>query len=207
MSGPEAYHRWYYETAVWKRVTFLGIPCQKSVLDLWNYQELLFERQPSLVVELGTYRGGSALFFAQVLRGFYQRARVLTVDRVRRCKLVDPNIELLISETTHPRVVQRIGELREELPGPLFVILDSDHHQEHVLAEMLSLREVLVARDYLVVEDGNINGHPVLPNYGPGPLEAIAEYEQQYPNDYWHDRKRENKFGFTFAPNGFLVRN
>ncbi|WP_285161990.1 CmcI family methyltransferase, partial [Mycobacterium tuberculosis] len=51
------------------------------------------------------------------------------------------------------------------------------------------------------------NGHPVLPGFGPGPYEAIEAYEDEFPNDYKHDAERENKFGWTSAPNGFLIRN
>jgi cephalosporin hydroxylase len=51
-----------------------------------------------------------------------------------------------------------------------------------------------------------MNGHPVCPHWGEGPLEAIAEYEQRHPTDYQHDTARETKFGFTYAPRGFLVR-
>jgi cephalosporin hydroxylase len=77
----------------------------------------------------------------------------------------------------------------------------------HVLAEMKLLRPLLSAGNYLIVEDSNINGHPVLPRWGGGPYEAIEAYEHRFPNDYAHDRARENKFGCTFAPNGFLIRS
>ena len=60
--------------------------------------------------------------------------------------------------------------------------------------------------DYLIVEDSNINGHPVLSEFGEGPMEAILEYLQKYPQDYQWDAERENKFGFTFAPRGFFIR-
>jgi cephalosporin hydroxylase len=82
--------------------------------------------------------------------------------------------------------------------------LDSDHSADHVLAEMRLLRPLLVAGDYLIVEDSNVNGHPVLPGFGP--FEAIEAYEREFPNDYVHDRKREEKFGWTMATNGFLIR-
>ena len=71
---------------------------------------------------------------------------------------------------------------------------------------MVSLRDVLVAGDYVIVEDSNINGHPVLRSFGPGPYEAVQEYIRKYPQDYEHDFERERKFGFSFAPNGFLRR-
>jgi Cephalosporin hydroxylase len=76
----------------------------------------------------------------------------------------------------------------------------------HVLAELSLLCPLLVTGDDLVVEDSNINGHPVLPAWGRGPYEAIAEYERLHPDDYRHDTESEAKFGFTFAPNGFLIR-
>ena len=47
----------------------------------------------------------------------------------------------------------------------------------HVLAEMKLLRPLLSAGDYLIVEDSILNGHPVLPGWGPGPYEAIEAYE------------------------------
>jgi len=36
---------------------------------------------------------------------------------------------------------------------------------------------------------------------------AIKAYYHELPNDYTHDAARETKFGFTFAPKGFLNRN
>jgi cephalosporin hydroxylase len=72
---------------------------------------------------------------------------------------------------------------------------------------MLSLRELVEPGDYMVVEDGNINGHPVLPRWGEGPTEALQAYFDRYPEDYTVDAAREAKFGFTFAPSGFLLRN
>lgn len=70
----------------------------------------------------------------------------------------------------------------------------------------MNLRPVLVSGDYLVVEDSNVNGHPVLRSFGPGPYEAVREYFRRFPGDYEHDTEREAKFGFTFATNGFLRR-
>jgi cephalosporin hydroxylase len=207
----EEYHKWYYGTLKQWETSWLGVTCWKSVSDMWNYQEILTERRPSLLVEFGTRFGGSALFFATVLRQLgVDPFRVFSVDvshkdvadRVR----ADPCIELMECSSTGPAVAQRIAELRAEHRGPTFAILDSDHSMGHVLAEMKMLRPLLAPGDYVIVEDSNVNGHPVLPGFGPGPFEAIEAYESEFPDDYSHDRDRENKFGFTFATNGFLVR-
>ena len=79
-SEPEEYHKWYYNTFVWKKTTWMGIDCWKSVSDMWNYQEILFELKPSLVIEFGTAHGGSALFFASVMRQIGEPFKVLSVD-------------------------------------------------------------------------------------------------------------------------------
>jgi cephalosporin hydroxylase len=70
---------------------------------------------------------------------------------------------------------------------------------------MISLRDVLQPDDYLIVEDSNINGHPVARNWGAGPFEAMEEYFRRYPDDYRRDTQREHRFAFTMATNGFLV--
>ena len=204
------YHLWYYYSGVWTNTSWGGVKVQKSPWDLWNYQEIIFEMAPSLMIEFGTLCGGSALFLSSVLRQLGDRYRLLSVDinhdLVSDKARDDPNIELMLSSSSCPEVADRINELRAEYPGPVFAILDSDHTKDHVFAEMLLLRPILKTGDYLVVEDGNINGHPVLPAWGEGPFEALQEYFALYPNDYESDHARENKVGFTFAPAGFLIR-
>jgi cephalosporin hydroxylase len=207
---PEAYHLWYYEQKLWEQVTWQGVPCLKSVSDLWNYQEIIFAQKPSLIVEFGTRHGGSALFFANVGCLARPDCRVFTVDTdhtdLDRAVLAQPAIHARLGSSTDPAVLGEVRALRETLGGPVFAILDSDHRREHVLREMEGLRDILAPGDYLVVEDSNINGHPVLPGWGEGPWEAIEEYTLRHPGDYERDVEREFRFGFTFAPRGFLIR-
>ncbi|ORV16683.1 rhamnosyl O-methyltransferase [Mycobacterium celatum] len=205
------YHKWYYGTAVHLKTKWMGVACLKSVSDMWNYQEILSDLKPSVVVEFGTAFGGSALFFASVMRQIGQPFKVLTVDvtdkHVDPAARRDPDVVFVKSPSTAPTVAEQIQCLKAELPGKTFAILDSDHSMKNVLSEMKLLRPLLGTGDYLVVEDSNINGHPVLPGWGQGPYEAIEAYEREFPQDYAHDAAREDKFGWTFAPRGFLIRN
>ncbi|MDG4666783.1 rhamnosyl O-methyltransferase [Mycobacterium sp. 236(2023)] len=207
----EEYHKWYYNTFVWNKTTWLGVETWKSVADMWNYQEILFELKPSLIIEFGSNKGGSAQFFAHVMQRVGGPFKVLSVD-VNHAPLdptvkADPDIAFIESSSTAPAIAEQIKRLKAEYPGKIFAILDSDHSKDHVVAEMKLLRPLLSEGDYLLVEDSCVNGHPVLPGWGPGPYEAIEAYEAEFPNDYTHDVEREQKFGFTFAPNGFLIRN
>jgi len=188
----------------------MGVGTLKSPMDMWNYQEILVALQPSMIVEFGTWCGGSALFFASVMRQIGKPFVVYSVDishaRVSDKAKSDPNLRLVTKSSASEEVRDEIAALRRDYRGPMFAILDSDHSKDHVLAEMKNMRDVMVAGDYMVVEDSNLNGHPVDRSFGPGPYEAIEEYFRLFPNDYEHDLERERRFGFTFATNGFLRR-
>ena len=56
--------------------------------------------------------------------------------------------------------------------------------------------------DYMIVEDTNVNGHPVMPRHGPGPMEAIAEFLRE--NDTYEVDPDKEKFFLTFNPQGYL---
>jgi cephalosporin hydroxylase len=206
----DQYHLWYYGTEVFVKTKFLGVPCIKCVTDAWNYQEILFDLKPSLIIETGTANGGSALFFSCILKSIVPNSKVISID-IDGSGIVDsvrknPHIELIKGILESDTTLNHISELKVEYPGHIFAILDSDHTKKNVLLEMESLRDILSEGDYLVVEDGNINGHPVYPLFGEGPFEALEEYMKKYPDDYTHDKERENKFGFTFSPKGYLIR-
>ena len=153
-SEPNEYHKWYYNTQVFNNITWMGVKTQKSASDMWNYQEILFELKPSLVIEFGTNYGGSALFFANVMRQIGEPFKVLSVDvyhgPLEPAARRDSDITFLESRSTVPAVAEHIRRLRSEFPGKVFAILDSDHSMNHVLAEMKLLRPLLTAGDYLI---------------------------------------------------------
>ena len=60
--------------------------------------------------------------------------------------------------------------------------------------------------DYLVVEDSCVNGHPVRPEFGPGPMEAIDAFVAANPGVLIPDAEREEKFACTFAPRGYFTK-
>ena len=53
------------------------------MLDLWTIQETISEVRPALLIETGTHRGGSALFYAQLM-DLLGTGRVLTIDIVNK---------------------------------------------------------------------------------------------------------------------------
>ena len=72
------YHDKWYESTIlqtrWKGVRLLKCP-----LDLWVVQEIVHETKPDVIIETGTWRGGSAYYFASLF-DIFGKGRVLTVD-------------------------------------------------------------------------------------------------------------------------------
>jgi len=194
---------------VWDRLSFEGVPIKKSVQDLWLYQELIWDLKPSVIVEFGTKYGGSALWFARLLDSI-GLGRVITVDprasRVHERVLTHPRVDVRDGLSTDAGIIAELTQLRANDPEPWFLILDSDHSRDNVFAELVAITPFLRTGDRVIVEDGNINGHPVLPAWGPGPYEAIQEFHHEYPGAYRTDSATEQKFGWTYAPSGFLIR-
>jgi cephalosporin hydroxylase len=180
----------------------MGVPALKCPLDLWVYQELLFERRPRLIVETGTRFGGTTLFLAQ-LCDLIGVGEVISVDVQPLSRPAHPRITYLEGSSTDPEIVHRIAT-RQPSDGGVLVILDSDHRRAHVRRELEMYAPLLAPGDYLIVEDTNINGHPVLPAFGPGPHEAVEEFLQAHP-EFERDEARE-KFLLTFNPGGYLRR-
>ena len=83
-------------------------------------------------------------------------------------------------------------------------VLDSDHSKDNVSRELKAYSPLVTPGNYLIVEDTNINGHPVYPAFGPGPTEAVDEFLREN-SDFEIDRAME-KFLVTFNPSGFLKK-
>lgn len=202
----EGYLKWYYDTAVWKRLSYRGVRTLKLPQDMWNYQEIIAEHGIEWVLETGTRHGGSALFFADLLAARGAAGFVVSVDVDHASLQISPHpkIKLLKGDSAAPQMLKELQMLLAARRAPMFVILDSDHSKAHVLRELNAYVPLMQPGDYLVVEDSCVNGHPVRPDFGPGPMEAIEDYLKGHPAGLEADVPRETKFGCTFAPRGYF---
>jgi cephalosporin hydroxylase len=197
------FHRLFYNSGkqTWSNTHWLGVPAQKCAFDLWVYQEILDEVRPAVIVECGTANGGSALFLASICE-LLGHGEVITVDIAEHSgRPSHDRITYLKGSSTAPEVVEKVTQL---VAGrtPVVAILDSDHSCDHVLRELRLYAPLVSAGSYLIVEDSNVNGHPVLPDFGPGPAEAVARFLAE-TEEFEVDRSRE-KFLLTFNPSGYL---
>ncbi len=202
------FHNLYYagpdgEGPIFGRTFWMNVPCLKCPLDLWIYQEIIFEARPELIIETGTHFGGSALFLAHVL-DIIGRGEVVTIDTVEKPgRPVHPRIRYVEGSSIDPDLIGSILDGRPPAERRL-LILDSDHSKAHVLAELNLLARRVNVGGYVIVEDTNINGHPAYPSFGDGPFEAVETFLRQ-SSDFALDRSKE-KFLMTFNPCGYLKR-
>lgn len=204
-----AYLEWFYATNVWKNLNYRGVRTLKLPLDMWNYQEIIFENNLHWVVETGTRHGGSALFFADLLAAGGREGGVISIDVTHEALhplvTAHPRIRFLLGDSAADSILQQAMELiPARRQGGLLLMLDSDHAAAHVLRELTAWVPLLRRGDYLIVEDTIVNGHPVRPEFGPGPFEAVADYLAQNPHRLQADDAREAKFGCTFAHRGYF---
>ena len=130
------FHQVYYNSGVSNESTkWLGVTVQKTPLDLFVMQEILFETRPDVLIETGTYKGGSAFFFAKLFDQI-GHGRIMTVDIERQPGLPEhERIQYLLGSSTDPGVLDQIRA--GIAPGErVMVLLDSDHHAAHVLEEL-----------------------------------------------------------------------
>jgi len=199
------FHRLYYNSGsrTWSDTYWLGTPAQKCPLDLWIYQELLHELRPAVIVETGTAAGGSALFLASIC-DLLGHGSIVTVDVAPKPgRPTHERITYLTGSSTAPEIRKQVEELVGD-SAPVLVILDSNHERDHVLEELRIYAPLVTAGSFVIVEDTNVNGHPVSPDHGPGPMEAVDEFLRSSA-EFSVDRRRE-KFFLTFNPGGYLQR-
>jgi cephalosporin hydroxylase len=198
----DEFHKLYYP--FFHDTTWLGVTALKCPFDLLVYQDIICELRPDLIIECGTAEGGSAVFLASICE-LIDHGEVVTIDINEKQDTAGrpayPRVTYWTADTLAAKTISRIEQLSHGKDSVL-VILDDNHSADHVFKEMEVYSRFVTAGSYLIIEDSNINGHPVFPEFGPGPMEAIERFLRQ-SREFEVDRSRE-KFFVSFNPQGFL---
>jgi cephalosporin hydroxylase len=199
------YHRALIsKTRNFSDVTWLGHPVWQSVTDLWIIQEMIAEVRPELLIETGTNRAGSALFYAHLF-DLMHHGEVLTVDVEKLHDVEHPRITFLIGSSTDAAIVQQVRRKVSQSNGPVLVILDSDHSQAHVERELAVYAPLVSLNSYCLVQDGIIDVLPVFKDGRPGPLPAIEAFIKGR-RGFIVDEERGGRFLMSQHPKGWLKR-
>jgi cephalosporin hydroxylase len=174
---------------------YKGVGMYKNPLDLWIYQEIIWETKPDTIVELGTMFGGSAMYLADLM----PNGKVVTVDNGKLIHFMprfkQENIIPILGDVFDKEVFEQV---KFYATGRTMIILDTDHDYEHVLKEMELYAPLVTKGCYMIVEDTDT----IPSDGGRGPLEAIKDYFKDH-SDFKVDLDR-HRFLITFHPQGFL---
>lgn len=186
----------------WKQTFWMGVPVQKIPFDLWIQQEIIWDTKPDLIIETGTFDGGSAMFYASLF-DLIGKGEIVSIDLEPQADLPQHDrVTYITSSSVDADVVERV---RAMTAGKrVMVVLDSDHRSDHVRQELDVWSPMVSPGCYLIVEDTNVYGHPVLREHGPGPMEALDDWLKTSP-PFDNDKSRE-KYMVTFHPRGYWRR-
>lgn len=203
--------------------SWLGRPIIQYPQDMVAMQEIIWSVQPDLIIETGIAHGGSLIFFASMLElnaacGGPQDAEVLGVDidiRAHNREAIKSHpmsrrISMLQGSSIAPEIVIQV-KAKATGKQRVLVCLDSNHAQDHVLAEMEAYAPLTSTGSYCVVFDTLIEDMPadmfIGRPWGPGnnPKTAVWEYLKTHP-EFEIDKSIQHKLLITVAPDGYLKR-
>jgi cephalosporin hydroxylase len=146
--------------------TYRGIPVLKSPLDLWRYQQIVWATRPWNIIETGTFKGGSALFFRDILALRALPGVVITIDTDPKPEYSPDSFGIIpvVGSSVDPRIVNVARNIVGKNSGGTMVVLDSDHSRDHVLEELRLWSPLVGQGCYLVIEDTK---HPRWAEEGP----------------------------------------
>lgn len=174
-----------------------GVRMLKYPTDPMLYAEMIFEHKPDVIIETGTRYGGASLFLADICR-LAGHGRVISID-------IDDSFADGVS---HSRLFRLVGNsVSEEILATVqqnlddygakkvMVILDSDHSEAHILAELNAYSQFVNVGGYMIAED-------LFADNGDRSVQRFLKLQ----NGAFERDKKIEKYGIHAARDGFLKR-
>ncbi len=185
-------------------VTYKGVTAIKCPFDYVMYQMLLWEIKPDLIIEIGTHKGGSALYLADLLE-LNGKGEIHTIDLSANEE--DP----LLRAHSRIRVFKdgfmnydtaRLGDY-----STILVIEDGSHFYEDSLAALNKFAPFVSKGSYFIAEDGIVNELGREKEFHGGPQKAVKEF-LVHNKHFIRDKRWCDLFGpnATFNVNGYLKK-
>ena len=187
--------------------TYKGVPFLKNPFDVTLYAQLIWREKPKTIIEIGSFKGGSALWFADQMATFGISPNVISIDIIPITNVVQKGVRFLtgdarnLSQVLSPDVIV-------ELPHPWFVVEDSNHVASTCLAILDFFHEHLRTGEYIAVEDGIVTDLEIADSLEGGPSCAVSKFLTAHPDCYEIDTSYCDHYGynFTYNVNGYLRR-
>lgn len=160
-------------------LTWFGARIFQTPTDLFLYQQLIFKSRPNVIIETGVAKGGSVLFACQMLDLLHGRGGIRSWNVI--CCDINPMIEAqgLIKQNGYEENViffqgdsastnfnaLVLGTVKQKAQPTVLLSLDSNHTEEHVYAELVSLANFVTSESYVIVWDSRLGDLTNLTHY------------------------------------------
>ncbi len=213
--------------------TSLGRPIIQFPQDIIAIQELIWKIRPDLIIETGIAHGGSLINSASML------ALIDLCDAIAENKTIDPaksqrkvlgidieirphnrkhieshplasRIELIEGSSSDPNIVKQVHNIARNYQR-ILVCLDSNHTEQHVMAELEAYAQLTSIGSYCIIYDTIIEDMPKdsFPDrpwgQGNNPKTAAKKFLSNHP-EFIIDKSIQNKLQITVSPDGYLLR-
>ncbi len=212
---------------------WFGRPIIQIGSDMVAVQEAVWRTKPDLIVETGIAHGGSLIYHASLLAMLdlcdaaaaggtvdpsRPKRRVLGIDidiRAHNREAIETHplssyVEMFEGSSVAPAMVARVADFAKDFRR-VMVVLDSNHTEAHVLAELDGYADLVDPGGYCIVFDTAIENMPEdfyedRPwGKGDNPLSAITKFLRKR-DDFQVDAEIDGKILIGNAPGGFLRR-
>ena len=170
----------------------MGRPIIQLPEDMIRIQEVIWRLRPDVVIETGVAHGGSLVFYAGIFAAM-GKGRVIGIDiEIRphnRAEIeahpMASRIMLVEGSSIAPATVETVRAAIEP-DDTVLVILDSNHSQAHVEAELEHYAPLVSAGSFIVACDGIMAQVAGAPRTGAdwgwnNPLSAIDTFLERHP--------------------------
>ena len=200
--------------------SWLGRPVIQLPEDMIRIQEVIYEVKPDVIVETGVAHGGSLIFYASLCTAL-GKGRVIGIDidiRPHNRSAIEehrlsPLISLVEGSSIDATVVQKVKD-QIGSSETVLVLLDSNHLQDHVSAELEMYSSMVSPGSYIVACDGIMQRVVGAPRTSEdwtwnNPITAINEFVLKHPEfenvePSWPFNEGEVIDRVTYWPKAFL---
>lgn len=232
----ELSNEWIREVSAFKYIfnyDWLGRPIIQMGSDMVAVQEAIWRAKPDLIIETGIAHGGSLVYHASLLAMLdlceaaesgttvdprHPKRRVLGIDidiRPHNRKAIEGHplfayLEMLEGSSIDPGMIAKVAAFAKGFRR-IMLVLDSNHTEAHVLAELEGYADLISPGGYCIIFDTAIEDMPEgfytdRPwGKGDNPLSAVHKFLENRP-DFSVDHELDGKILIGNAPGGFLRR-
>jgi cephalosporin hydroxylase len=195
----------HQKNIVFSKCSWMGAKTLKNPLDAWIYQELIYSVKPDVIVEIGSYAGGSTLYFAHLLE-LMGHGMVISVDIDRtNYRVSHKRITAITGDSSSPEVFKQVEQLCRD--RTVLVMHDGGHEKEQVARDLALYSKLVTLGSYFIVEDSIVDifdeGDALGTTYA-GPMGAILEFIADNKNFEIDDDCE--RYILTYNQKGFLKR-